>query len=174
MAIIEPLRKDIINPAELKKHSRSLRLWHWLNLLVITGSLLTVLLNSTLFEVKSNTSFLQQQSGTSITTEQAKNIAHGIEDQIWSIHIYFGYALAALFLFRLLSIFSLSGRHGFFTNLKSAYQAYRKHSKQSNAALHEFTVKSLYLLFYLLLAWPLWCSQVYPWHLTRNLVSANQ
>ncbi|MBB5647190.1 cytochrome b/b6 domain-containing protein [Pedobacter cryoconitis] len=152
MAIIEPLRNDIDHPAKLKKHSRSIRLWHWLNLLVITGSLLTVLLNSTLFDVKSNTNFILQQSGTSITAQQAKNIANGMEDQIWNIHIYFGYVLAALFLFRLLSVFSLSGRQGFFGNLKSAYQAYRKHSKESHAALHEFTVKCLYLIFYLLLA----------------------
>lgn len=61
MAIIEPLRKDIEHPTEIKKHSTSVRLWHWLNLLVITGSLLTVLLNSTLFDVKSNTSYVQQQ-----------------------------------------------------------------------------------------------------------------
>jgi len=41
MAIIEPLRKDIDRPTEVKKHSAPVRLWHWLNLLIITGSLLS-------------------------------------------------------------------------------------------------------------------------------------
>lgn len=155
MATIEPLRKDIEHPGEIKKHSGSVRLWHWLNLLIITGSLLTVLLNSTLFDVKDNASYVQQQlqeSGVSVTTGQAKNVAHGLEDKVWAIHIYFGYALAALFLFRLIAESFQPGRQRFFARLKEAWQIYRKHVKKSTSALHDLTVKSLYLFFYLLLA----------------------
>lgn len=155
MATIAPLRKDIDHPSEIKKHSGPVRLWHWLNLLVITGSLLTVLLNSTLFDVKSNTSYVQQQlqeSGVSVTAQQAKSVAHGLEDQVWAIHIYFGYALAALFLFRLIAEFYQPGRQRFFSSLKDAYQTYRSRSQKSTLALHDLTVKSLYLCFYLLLA----------------------
>lgn len=155
MAIIEPLRKDIDNPNKVKRHSLAVRLWHWLNLLVITGSLLTVLLNSTLFDVRDNTNYVQQQlqeSGASVTAEQAKNVAHGLEDKVWDIHIYFGYALAALLLFRLIAEFFQPGQQQLKYRLKNAYQTYRKHSRQSTLALHDLTVKSLYLIFYLLLA----------------------
>jgi Ni,Fe-hydrogenase I cytochrome b subunit len=154
MAIIEPLRKDIDHPTQVKKHSAPVRLWHWLNLLIITGSLLTVLLNSTLFDVKGNTNYVQQQlqeSGVSVTALQAKSVAHGLEDKVWGIHIYFGYALAALLLFRLLAEPFQPGQQRFFGKLKHTYQTYRKHSKKSNLALHDLTVKALYLIFYLLL-----------------------
>ncbi|WGQ10559.1 cytochrome b/b6 domain-containing protein [Pedobacter gandavensis] len=154
MATIEPLRKDIEHPGEIKKHSGALRLWHWLNLLVITGSLLTVLLNSTLFDVKSNTRYVQQQlqeSGVSLSSAQAKGVAIGLEDQVWAIHIYVGYALAALFVFRLIAEFFQPGRQRFFSRLKSAYRTYRTRSQKSTLALHDLTVKSLYLFFYLLL-----------------------
>ena len=154
MAIIEPLRKDVDLQAEVKKHSGPIRLWHWLNLLIITGSLLTVLLNSTLFDVKSNTTFVQQQlqtSGASVTAQQAKNVAHGLEDRVWDIHIYFGYALGCLFLFRLAAEFIQPKRQQFFNRLKTAYQVYSKNSTNANSALHELTVKLLYFIFYVLL-----------------------
>jgi Ni/Fe-hydrogenase 1 B-type cytochrome subunit len=155
MAIIEPLRRNIDGPATIKKHSRSVRLWHWLNLIIICGSLLTVALNSTIFDVKSNTTYVQtqlQQTGATVTAQQAKNVAHGMEDKIWDLHVYFGYALAAIFLFRLIAeFFQPKGQH-FFSRLKTAYQDYIKKSKKSNSALHELTVKSLYFIFYALLA----------------------
>ncbi|SDJ01600.1 Cytochrome b [Pedobacter sp. ok626] len=155
MAIIEPLRTDIDHPGEIKKHSGVVRLWHWLNLLIIIGSLLTVLLNSTLFDVKHNSSYVQQQlqtSGVSVTAQQAKSVAHGLEDKVWDIHIYFGYALVALFLFRLIAEFFQPGRQRFFSKLKDAYRDYRARSQRSTPALHDLTVKSLYLIFYILLA----------------------
>lgn len=155
MSTIEPLRADIDQPGEIKKHSRPIRLWHWLNLMVITGSLLTVLLNSTLFDVKSNTSYVQQQlqeSGVAVTARQAKSVAHGLEDKVWDLHIYVGYALASLLLFRLIAELFQPGRQRFFFGLKAAYQTYRRHTKNSGLALHDLTVKSLYLIFYLLLA----------------------
>ncbi|WP_448104444.1 cytochrome b/b6 domain-containing protein [Pedobacter panaciterrae] len=154
MAIIEPLRKDIDYPSDIKKHSASVRLWHWLNLLIISGSLLTVLLNSTLLDVKDNTSYVQQQlweSGVSVTPGQAKSVAHGLEDKVWGIHIYFGYALVAILLFRLIAEIFQPRKQKFFSSLNSAYQTYRRHSKKSNLALHDLTVKALYLIFYLLL-----------------------
>jgi Ni/Fe-hydrogenase 1 B-type cytochrome subunit len=147
-------KKHTDHPTEVKRYSGPVRLWHWLNLLVISGSLLTVLLNATLFDVKSNTSYVQQQlqdAGLSVTTAQAKSVAHGLEDGVWDIHIYFGYALIALFLFRLLAVLFQPGRQRFFDKLKNAYQTYRKHHKKSGLALHDLTVKSLYLIFYVLL-----------------------
>ncbi|MBC7417588.1 MAG: cytochrome b/b6 domain-containing protein, partial [Pedobacter sp.] len=89
----------------IKKYDLKIRIWHWLSALVVTGSLLTVLINSTLLD-RSQTPFVQkelQNAGVQINAEQARAATHGLEDQVWGIHIYFGYALALLFVFRLIS-----------------------------------------------------------------------
>ena len=43
------LKKDAIYP-QRKRYSATLRLWHWLNAIVISGSLLTVLVDATLLK----------------------------------------------------------------------------------------------------------------------------
>lgn len=152
---IENLRKDIGHPNFIKKHSASSRLWHWLNLLVITGSLLTVLLNSTLFDVNRNAHYIQEQLhsvAVSITNQQASHVAHGLEDKVWDIHSYFGIALTVLFLFRLSGSFFEIKEQRFLFILKKSIQYYRSLSKKSTQALHEVTIKFLYLLFYIFLS----------------------
>ncbi|MES2112413.1 MAG: cytochrome b/b6 domain-containing protein, partial [Bacteroidota bacterium] len=111
MAVIEPKRRDIVNPEQTKKYSASLRLWHWLNAIVITASLLTVLLNSTLLKGRKNAAFIKDklhEAGATVSDEQARSVAHELTDKVWALHTYFGYGLAALVLFRiLLEFFSL-------------------------------------------------------------------
>ncbi|MFC3560605.1 cytochrome b/b6 domain-containing protein [Pedobacter jamesrossensis] len=153
MAIIEPKRADISSPQKNKRYSRSLRFWHWANTLIICGSLLTVLVNSTLLD-RSQATFLKaelQQSGTAITDQQARGFTHSMEDQVWGIHIYFGYALAALLLFRIVSEIFSTKKSKLFVKLKSAYTDYFIIKKERELAMHELVVKSLYLFFYLLL-----------------------
>ncbi|MGI4729691.1 MAG: cytochrome b/b6 domain-containing protein [Janthinobacterium lividum] len=153
MTVIAPKREDIEQP-RLKKNSGSLRLWHWLNALVITGSLLTVLLNSTLFDTKTNASFISQnlhENGVQLTAEQAKSVAHAQRDQVWEVHTYFGYVLAALLLFRLLlEVFQLADQK-FIRKIKTAYRKYFITKQQRELALHELTVKTLYAIFYILI-----------------------
>ena len=152
MALIEPSRKEIINPNQIKKHSASLRFWHWTNALIICGSLLTVLLNSTLFDVRDNAAYIQKQlkdSGAAVNEEQARNVAHGLEDKVWSLHIYFGYALVALLLFRLISEFISTDKHKFLGKLKLTYATYKNISRKDNTVRHELVVKLLYLTFYI-------------------------
>lgn len=152
---IENLRKDIGHPNIIKKHSASVRLWHWLNLLVITGSLLTVLLNSTLFDVNRNAHYIQEQLqsvAVSITNQQASHVAHGLEDKVWDIHSYFGIALTVLFLFRLSSSFFAIKEQRFLFILKKSIQYYRSLTKKSTQAVHEVAIKFLYLLFYIFLS----------------------
>ncbi|RYG09686.1 MAG: cytochrome b/b6 domain-containing protein [Chitinophagaceae bacterium] len=153
MALIEPSRREIINPSQIKKHSASLRFWHWTNALIICGSLLTVLLNSTLFDVRDNAAYIQKQlkdSGATVNEEQARNVAHGLEDKVWSLHIYFGYALVALLLFRLTSELINTDKPKFLRKLKLTYAAY-KNSRRDNTAKHDLIVKLLYLTFYILI-----------------------
>ncbi|MDB5157483.1 MAG: Ni,Fe-hydrogenase cytochrome b subunit [Mucilaginibacter sp.] len=154
MAIIEPVKQDLQHPDQIKKYSFPLRLWHWLNAIVITGSLLTVLLNSTLLDRKNNAPFIKetlQKSGAAISDDQANSVAHDLSDKVWEIHTYFGYTLVALLVFRLiLEFFQLSDQK-LIRGIKNAYQQYFITKKQRELARHELVVKTIYAIFYLLL-----------------------
>jgi Ni/Fe-hydrogenase 1 B-type cytochrome subunit len=154
MTIIEPKRRDLQHPQEIKKYSSSIRLWHWLNAIVITGSLLTVLLNSTLLKTKKNAVAIKTnlaQSGVTVTDAQARSVAHELSDKVWMIHTYFGYTLAALLLFRLLLEFFELADQKFIRKLKSTYHQYQTTKKQRELARHNFWVKTIYAVFYLML-----------------------
>ncbi|WP_428329398.1 cytochrome b/b6 domain-containing protein [Mucilaginibacter sp.] len=153
MAIIEPVKKDLRHPAKNKKYSAPLRLWHWLNLIIISGSLITVLINATITDDHSTAILIQsdlKDSGATINADQARSAAHSLSDSVWDIHIYFGYALAALFLFRLILEFFQLADQKFISIIKSKYHNF-KTIKNNRIARHEFTVKTIYALFYLLL-----------------------
>jgi Ni/Fe-hydrogenase 1 B-type cytochrome subunit len=154
MAIIEPVREDIENPQQIKKNSVTLRFWHWAEVIVISGSLITVLINSTITNQRKVSTLVQTEmknSGASVTQDQARSVAHALGDSVWEIHTYFGYCLAALFLFRLILEFFQLADQKFIRRLKAAYKQYKTVKENRQAALHEFTVKTIYLLFYLLL-----------------------
>jgi Ni/Fe-hydrogenase 1 B-type cytochrome subunit len=154
MSVIEPVKKDINNKHHIKKYSFSIRLWHWLNAIVITGSLLTVLLNSTLLKSRNNAPFIKetlQKSGAVITDDQAKGVANDLSDKVWEIHIWLGYGLVTLLVFRLiLEIFQLADQK-FIRAVKSAYHHYFVTKKQRELARHEMVVKTIYAMFYLML-----------------------
>lgn len=153
MSIIEPANREIGAIKKGKKYAPAIRLWHWLNFLIISGSLFTVLINSTLFD-GTQRSFVKNElfnAGVSISDKQAGAVTHGLEDQVWEIHIYFGYALTALFLFRLIAEFFLPPAERLIPKLKKAYQSYFILKKERETAKHELVVKGLYIIFYLLL-----------------------
>jgi Ni/Fe-hydrogenase 1 B-type cytochrome subunit len=154
MTVIEPKRRDIQHPQQIKKNSASLRLWHWLNAIVITGSLLTVLLNSTILDMRNTTTLVKnqlQQAGATVADKQARSVAHELSDKVWALHTYFGYALAALVLFRLLMEFFQVADQKFIGKIKSAYVKYQIIKKDRELAQHEFWVKTLYAVFYLMI-----------------------
>jgi Ni/Fe-hydrogenase 1 B-type cytochrome subunit len=134
-----------------KKYSANIRLWHWLSAITIVGSLLTVLINSTLFDKRTNTEFIANElknAGAIVTNPQAKAVAHGLEDKIWDLHVYLGYFLVALFIYRLLlEIFQLRDQK-FFNKLKLAFQ----YKSINPSTKKDLFVKLLYLLFYVLLS----------------------
>jgi len=141
MSILEPVRKDIENQKQIKTHSAMIRLWHWSNTLIITGSLVTVLINSTLFEDKLLRS-----------TVESRSLLETLEDKVWGLHIYFGYALAALFLFRIILEFFQRPKQKFFHKFKVAYQDYFILKHQRQMARRELAVKVAYIIFYVLIA----------------------
>jgi Ni/Fe-hydrogenase 1 B-type cytochrome subunit len=154
MAVIEPIRKDIQRPEKTKRYSLPLRLWHWINLIVISGSLITVLINSTITDDRETAQLIQSESakaGGNLNSDQAKSVAHALSDSVWAIHIYFGYALAALLLFRLILEFFQLADQKFMGKIKSAYHHFATIKKQREAARHELTVKLIYGVFYILL-----------------------
>jgi len=154
MTAIEPVRKDVQHPEEIKKYSSSLRFWHWANMLVISGSLLTVLLNSTLLKSRTDMPVIKSaltNAGATVTDAQVKAAAHDLSDSVWDIHVYFGYGLVALLLFRIVLEFFQLADQKFIRKLKSAWRQYHEIKKNRELALHEFVVKSIYLVFYLLL-----------------------
>lgn len=154
MTSIEPLRQDVENPNRLKRYSAGLRFWHWSNTIVITGSLLTVLLNSTLLDPRSNAEFVLselQHAGAVVSAKQAGSVSHGLEEKVWELHIYFGYFLAALFLFRIVLEIVQRRDHKFLAGLKRAWNQFSFAANDNKPARHELTVKVLYLVFYLAL-----------------------
>ncbi|MES2378701.1 MAG: cytochrome b/b6 domain-containing protein [Bacteroidota bacterium] len=154
MTLIEPTRKAIGQPEQNKKYPASLRLWHWANAVVISGSLLTVLVNATLNDRAAVTPVIQNEltkNGVTVTAQQAGSIGHALEDQVWAVHTYFGYVLAALLLFRLgLEFFQLADQK-FIRKLKSALQQFQSTKRKLEHARHELIVKSIYAVFYLVL-----------------------
>jgi len=117
------------------KYTFQFRLWHWLNALVVLGILGTVFLRETFLSWKENSEILITQLANmdiEITAEQAKILAKAIRAGMWEWHIFLGYALSALVLFRIYLFFKdVSVREKF-----------------SSLSLHKKGVKSLYYIFY--------------------------
>ncbi|MFD2872904.1 cytochrome b/b6 domain-containing protein [Mucilaginibacter ximonensis] len=154
MTVIDPTRKNIEHPDQIKKNSAGLRFWHWASALTISGSLLTVLINATLNDRSVVAPVVQAEfakSNVTVTARQAGSIGHALEDKVWEIHTYIGYVLAGLFLFRLvLEAFQLADQK-FLRRLRSAYHQFEVTKKNRELARHELVVKSLYAMFYVLL-----------------------
>ena len=152
MALIEPLKQDSSDTSSGKKYSRGLRLWHWLSAIIISGSLLTVLADSTITDDHANAGMIQKsfaEKNISVSQDDARNAAHEIGDKVWEIHTYFGYILIALFIFRLILEFYHRADQKLVRKLKLAYMHFKgEHRRQ---AKHEMVVKSLYIAFYGLL-----------------------
>jgi Ni/Fe-hydrogenase 1 B-type cytochrome subunit len=151
MTPTQPLKTTAIH---LKKNSGALRVWHWGNTLILSGSLITVLINSTILKGRSNTTYVidrLQQSGAVVTKVQAESVAYGLEDRLWDVHIYFGYFLIAFLLFRIiLEMFQPKGQR-LISKLKMLYKEYSNSKINKSLAGNSLPVKALYLVFYLLL-----------------------
>jgi cytochrome b561 len=152
MTLIEPLKQQPGSPST-KKHSASIRLWHWLNLIVISGSLITVLINSTILKSRQKAPMVlaeMKKSGPNVTLDQARAAVHVLSDKIWDVHVYFGYALIALFFFRLIAEFFQLADQTLIGQFKKASRLFKTPATKQNAQ-HDLVVKSIYLVFYLLL-----------------------
>lgn len=154
MAATGPMASGSKQTQQVKKNSASIRLWHWLNAVVISGSLLTVLLNSTLTNTRQNAALIKdqvQEAGGTVTDQQARHAAHELSDKVWSLHTWIGYGLVALVVFRLLMEFFQLADQKFLRGLKRLYQQYKDTKESRVQVRHDFWVKTLYALFYLMI-----------------------
>jgi len=138
----------------LQQHSASLRIWHWLTFLFITGSIVTVLINSTLLSPRDNIKLVQEQlskKGVTVTNEQAFAVSHEYEDKMWDIHKYFGFGLAILFLSRVVIEFTQPDEEKLRNRLKKAIALSKIKDSRSAEYKHYMRVKQSYLLFFVLL-----------------------
>lgn len=129
-----------------------LRLWHWLNALVILGLLATAFLRKTFLSWRSNAALIEsklQEAGTVVTPELAKDIAVSIRAPMWDWHYVFGFMLGGLLVVRVLvGIFAVKkcpATHA----AQSAWNLAKVPAGQKAQAVHYTLVKTGYALFYL-------------------------
>jgi len=137
-----------------KRYSSGLRLWHWLSAIAIAGSLLTVLINSTVLSGGTGVSTVKSSLGSHhviISDDQARSVVHDLRDNVWSWHTWIGFVLVALLLFRLIVEITQPSGQKLIKKIINAWQRYDMIRQDTISPKHEFWVKTLYALFYVLL-----------------------
>ncbi len=134
-----------------KTRSLNYRIWHWLNALAITGLLATVLLRKTFLSWRTNSALIRsklEEVGTTITPEFAKEMAVAIRDPLWDLHIYLGFALTWLLIWRVGSFF-FDRKHPSTSFLKALKGLKLVPPPEKQDAVHYTAVKFTYILFYI-------------------------
>jgi len=102
------------------KYTVAFRIWHWLNAIVMFGLLGTVFLRETFLSYKANAQIMVAKLadlGTEIEIEDARSIARSIRNVMWEWHLFLGYALAFLVLFRIVLFFVDKSKKASFSEL---------------------------------------------------------
>lgn len=131
----------------------SLRVWHWLNALVITLLLSTVLLRKTFLSWRTNSALLEErlrETGVTITPEFAKELAVAIRNPLWDWHIRLGFMLGALLLGRIVIALFVEKRLPVTRAMESLSRAKAAPSDERRAAFHHALVMVGYATFYLM------------------------
>ena len=138
----------------IQSHSVQLRIWHWLVFLLITGSIVTVLFNSTLLSPRENVNLVQEQlqrKGITVTDEQAFTVSHEYEDKMWDVHKLIGFGLAFLLLARVVIEFTQPEEEKVRNRIKKAILLSMQHDRISADYKHYLRVKQSYMVFFILL-----------------------
>ncbi len=134
-------------------HSALTRLWHWADLAVVTGLLITVLLRKTVLSARGNATLIQSQLqdlGATVTVDQSKKVAALLRDNLWDWHVYLGIALAVLLGLRILAELTSPAEERLLHKLKAGVAAWRAGGDKE--AKHFTVVKASYIVFYACLA----------------------
>ncbi len=136
----------------MKKYSGSFRIWHWANAIVIMGLIGTVLLRKSFLSYKTNAQIILDKLSAmdvTITLDQAKDVAKAIRAPMWEWHIYLGYALAFLVVYRIVLFFTQSGKQSFqFKELDLHHKAVSAGYIVIYAALFFMALSGLVVHFY--------------------------
>jgi Ni/Fe-hydrogenase 1 B-type cytochrome subunit len=138
----------------IQKHSAMIRIWHWLTFLIISGSMITVLINSTMTNQRKNVPMVQEQLKSKdviVTDDQAFAVTREYEDKFWGVHKLLGYCLAFLLISRMVIEVSQPNNEKIQVRIKNALGLFRKKEGDWKENRHYLRVKYSYLLFYLLL-----------------------
>ncbi|MBW6488571.1 MAG: cytochrome b/b6 domain-containing protein [Sulfurimonas sp.] len=103
------------------RYTRSFRIWHWLNAIVILGLVATVLLRKGFLSYRTNSEIIMtklSEMGVDIFKEDAVVIAKAIRAPMWEWHIIFGYALAFLVVYRIALMFFDKSKRDSFASLE--------------------------------------------------------
>jgi cytochrome b561 len=134
-----------------KKISLPLSIWHWSNLVVLVCILITVLLVKTIFSGKENYPLIQaalEKKGAIISVDQAKVVAKLYTHKLWDWHVYFGYVLSGLFLFRLVLEYFQLTEERLFKIIKTTRLNLKTQKERLKESRHYLLVRLIYLLFY--------------------------
>jgi Ni/Fe-hydrogenase 1 B-type cytochrome subunit len=138
----------------IQTHSVIIRIWHWLTFLIISGSMITVLINSTMTNQRKNIPMVQEQLKSRnivVNEDQAFAVTREYEDKFWGIHKLLGYGLAFLLISRIIIELTQPGDEKINTRIKNALGLFRKKEGDWKEYRHYLRVKYTYMLFYLLL-----------------------
>lgn len=138
----------------IQEHSVMIRIWHSLTFIIISAIIITVLLNSTLFNQRRNIPMVQDQlkaKGITVSEDQAFAVTREFEDKLWGVHKLLGYGLAFLLLSRLFIEIVQSGEEKIPFRIKKALGLFKTKEGDWKEYRHYLIVKYSYLLFYLLL-----------------------
>lgn len=137
-----------------QQSSLMLRIWHWLTFLLILGSIVTVLMNSTLLSPRDNIKLVQEQlqkKGITVTDEQAFAVSHEYEEKMWDVHKIIGFGLAFLFLFRIVIEVTAPADQKVSYKMKQAKELRKSNIDHQAEYTHYLRVRTAYTVFLLLL-----------------------
>lgn len=136
-----------------QKNSRSMRFWHWATFIIIVLSFYSVFVGKFFLNPFNTAATIHdslQHLGFHNNPDPSFPIAQSLSKKIWDWHIRYGYALTALFLFRILIEGFQKSNQRFKERIKSGFFLFTK-KEYRKAASHYLIVRFIYLLFYLTL-----------------------
>jgi Ni/Fe-hydrogenase 1 B-type cytochrome subunit len=147
------MASNITSPFQ-QSHSLQLRIWHWLTFLFITGSIITVLINSTLLSPRENVKLVQEQlqrKGITVNEDQAFAVSHEYEDKMWDVHKLIGYCLAFLLLSRIVIEFTQPKEEKLKSKMKKIQELRALNDSNLAEYNHFLWVRIAYTIFFLIL-----------------------
>lgn len=136
-----------------ERHALAVRMWHWFSYFTTTAIFTTVIMSATVLSTSDNSSLILQKlsgNGNIFSAQQAKDLAHALNDKVWLTHKYIGFFLSALFLLRIIAEFAVPSDEKLFTRLRKSMMLYKVGGPAKNEARHYLGVRIMYLAFYIL------------------------